>query len=357
MGSTPDKNKPSFPQDNSRIISNPGEEQHLDAAQLNLLELSFRQWAKDSNRLNVRLSRESVLLIFLIIRYTGAKLKEVLSLDLTRDVDLTRCTVIFRGAEAGPRTVHISQAFSDEIKTRITALESRKDSDRPLDLDPGFVRRKFYERALECGFPKRLCGPEAIRKARGVELMQSNIPLPAVQMMLGHATPNLTSAYVTFSEDEIQAVTRRFLEKESGRKTSARNSFFGKVTHLVKGSIEAQVAMQTLEGNGIISVITKDSLERLGLSPGSFITAEVKAPSVMLHHGEATPECSTENRFRGVVSRKTRGQIHTEYIVKISETTEVCAVISSTGNPSFELKVNDHAWVLFSSSSVVLRVD
>jgi molybdate transport system regulatory protein len=115
--------------------------------------------------------------------------------------------------------------------------------------------------------------------------------------------------------------------------------------------------MQTLEGNGIISVITKDSLERLGLSPGSFITAEVKAPSVMLHHGESAPECTAENRFRGVVTQKNRGKIHTEYIVKISETTEVCSVISSTGNPSFELKVNDHAHVLFNSSSVVLRVD
>lgn len=346
--------------DNGRIVSIAQRDEYLDYSQLNQLEQSFRDWTEKSKRKDVRLSRLSVLLIFLLIRYTGAKLNDVLSINIHTDLDWTRCLVIFRsdGNDATKlREVHISQSLADEIRDKIDTLKSRKNSDRPLDLDPGFVRRKFYERALECGFPKQLCGPEAIRKARGVELMQSNIPLPAVQMMLGHATPNLTSAYVTFSKDEIQALTRRFLEKESGRKTSARNSFFGKVTRIVKGSIEAQIAMQTLEGDYILSVITNDSLKRLGLNPGSFITAEVKAPSVILHQGESDPKCSTENRFRGVVTRRTLGKIHTEYIVKISETTEVCAVISSTGNPSFELKVNDHAWVLFSSSSVVLHVD
>lgn len=353
------KNRRPSGHDNSRIISNPGGNTYLETDQLTRLEQSFRQWAGDSRRADVRLSRESVLLIFLIIRYTGAKLKEVLSLDLNRDIDLARRTVFFRGDSGGrePRPVHISETFSAEIKDRIIGLKSRKHPARSLDLDPGFVRRKFYEQALACGFPKQLCGPEAIRRARGAELMQRNIPLPAVQMMLGHATPNLTSAYVAFSKDEIQAVTRRFLEKESGRKTSARNAFFGKVTRIVKGGIQAYVVIDTLDGERIVSVVTTDSMDRLGLRPGSIVTAEVKAPSVILHRDGPVPECSAENSFRGVVTGKTSGRIHTEYTVRISDTTEICALGSSAGSPAFELAVNDHAWVLFSSSSVILHLD
>ncbi len=68
-----------------------------------------------------------------------------------------------------------------------------------------------------------------IRKARAVELMQRNMPMPAVQTMLGHSTMNLTSACVSFSKDDIAQVTKLFLDREASRKTSARNSFFGKI--------------------------------------------------------------------------------------------------------------------------------
>lgn len=346
--------------DDGRIVSHEGGEEYLDNVQLSQFEQSFREWAENSKRQDVRLSRLSVLLIFLLIRYTGAKLNEVISINVYKDLDWTRHLVIYRtdGNEVtGSREVPISQALADEIRDGIDTLKSHKDSERLLDLDPGFVRRKFYERALECGFPKRLSGPEAIRKARGAELMQSNIPLPAVQMMLGHSTPNLTSSYVAFSKDEIQSVAKRFLEKESGRKTSARNCFFGKVVKILKGDIQARVVMETLEGNSISTVITNDSLERLGLSPGRLITAEVKATLVILHVGDESPECSAENRLRGVVTKITKGEVNTEYIVRISETTEICAVISSTGILSFELKVGDQAWALFNCSSVVLHVD
>ena len=346
--------------DDGRIVSLADQGDCLDSSQLNQLERSFREWAKNSKRQDVRLSRLSVLLIFLLIRYTGAKLSEVLSINVEKDIDWTRCLVRYRvdgATTSAPREVHIARSLAEEIRKTIHTLQSHRDSPRPLDLDPGFVRRKMYEQALACGFPKRLGGPEAIRKARGVELMQSNIPLPAVQMMLGHSTPNLTSSYVAFSKDEIQAVAKRFLEKESGRTTSARNSFFGKITEIVKGDIQARVVMETLEGARITTVITNDSLKRLGLRPGRMITAEVKAPSVILYGGDETLQCSAENRLKGVVTRITKGRINTECILKISATTEVCAITSSKSVSSLALQIGDHIWAVFNSSAVVLHVD
>ncbi|MFO7685928.1 MAG: hypothetical protein R6V60_07530 [Desulfobacterales bacterium] len=115
-----------------------------------------------------------------------------------------------------------------EIQAIIADPIRKEKMQNMLRVDPDFVRRKFYERAEACGIAKHLGAPEILRKSRAVELMHSNMPLPAVQMLLGHSTPNLTSSYVSFSEDDIQQVTRLFIEKESALKTRARNSFLAK---------------------------------------------------------------------------------------------------------------------------------
>ena len=82
----------------------------------------------------------------------------------------------------------------------------------------GHVRRKFYERSVACGFAQELGSPNAIRRARAVELMRNNVPLPVVQRILGQSTPNLTAAFIGFSEEDIHQVARHFIEKENGRK-------------------------------------------------------------------------------------------------------------------------------------------
>ena len=150
-----------------------------------------------------------------------------------------------------------------------------------LKVDMGHVRRKFYERCLACGFPKDLGSPNGIRKARAIELMRDNVPLPVVQHILGHLTPNPTVALVTFSDEEVHQVERHFIERESRRKTSARNDFFAKIAHILRGDIQSQIELVTLSGAAITTVITNNSLKRLGLKIGSLITAEVKAPWVI----------------------------------------------------------------------------
>ncbi|MEX1299883.1 MAG: TOBE domain-containing protein [Desulfotignum sp.] len=347
--------------DHSRIISVDHTDPCLDTVQLHQLEQAFRKWATDSPRADVRFSRHRILITFLLIRYTGAKLNEVLALDLFKDIDNKNHSVIYGGS--GPqtgsksRTVHLSETLCHEILKLIHAPMFKEKQGRTSDLDPGFVRRKFYERAEACGFAKELGGPEAIRRARGVEMMQGNLPLPAVQKILGHTSAGLTSAYVTFSEVEIQDIARRFMEKESGRRTSARNAFFCKVTDIVTGDIQARVAMITMDGHPVVTVITNDSVHRLGLVPGKWILAEVKAPMVMLQDGASAFNGSAENRFKGTVTRITRGKINMECIVKVSDTTHICAVMSSSGTWLSSIRQGDPVWAFFSCYSVVLHLD
>jgi molybdate transport system regulatory protein len=202
-----------------------------------------------------------------------------------------------------------------------------------------------------------LGAPDAIRKSRALELMQGNMPLPVVQRMLGHSTPNLTASYVAFSDDDIQQVAKFFVEKESQRKTSARNTFFGKIRAIQKGDIQSKIELVTMPGYPITTLITNHSMARLGLRTGSLITAEVKAPWVMLYKDDEEPKSTAENIFRGIVHRIISGKVTTEVVVRISDGTELCSVITEESKKKLDIQENDTLWVAFNAFAVVLHVD
>jgi molybdate transport system regulatory protein len=342
------------------IFSSPDQDTCLDLIQLHKLEQSFREWVNSAVRVDVRLSRLRILIIFLLIRYTGGKLSEVLYVDPQLDIDYEKHFVRFgrtRKKTGRPqRIVNISEALCLEIQAIIAELSSHEALKNMLKVDPGFVRRKFYERAEACGIAKQLGAPEILRKSRAVELMQNNMPLPAVQMLLGHSTPNLTSSYVSFSEDDIQEVTRLFIDRESTRKTSARNSFFGKIQDLRRGDIQTKVTLTTISGFTVTTVITNESLEQMALKKGMLITAEVKAPWVILQKGREEPKCSAENRFKGVIERIKKGKVNTEYMLRIADGTTICSIVSTESAQNLGLDLHDQVWAIFNGFAVVLNV-
>ncbi len=344
-----------------RIVSSSDPSRCLDTLQLQRLEESFRLWAKSSRKPNLRLSRMRILLIFLLIRYTGARLNEVLSLDPYLDLDCDNHIVRLRktgsGDAASFREVQVPELLSADIRKILQDLQFRGLQGKTLGVDPGHVRRKFYERADATGIPRESGTPEAIRRSRAVELMQSNVPLPVVQKILGHSTPNLAASYVEFSDDEIREVARHFADKENQRKTSARNAFFGKIDTVRVGDVQTIVEMVSLGGARVCSVITNYSHARLGLKPGSVATAEVKAPWVVLFKGEKEPRCTAENKFSGKVSRITRGRVTTEIVVTIPDGTELCSVITEKSQRTLDIKENDTMWVAFSAFAVVIQTD
>jgi molybdate transport system regulatory protein len=345
----------------SRLLSPADDLPCLDTVELKQLEDSFRAWVEETLRSDIRFSRLRVLLVFLIIRYTGAKLNEVLAIEPTTDIDFDRMAISYKASEkisdSDPRKVEIPETLSNEIRSLICMPDYHRSSLKTLGVDPGFIRRKFYERAEACGFQKNLGGPEMIRRARAVELMKNNMPLPAVQMMLGHSLPNLTSAYVTFSKEDIQRMTRHYLDRESSYKTSARNSFYGKVSDIRRGDIQSHVIMTTLNGDTIGTMITNDSLSRMGLIPGKLVKAEIKAPWIILQKSSAKPPCTADNILKGTITRINTGALNTEYTAKIDDGTEMCSIVSTESSNHLDLSIGDSVWILFTCYTVVLRVD
>jgi molybdate transport system regulatory protein len=346
----------------ARILSGPGPGRCLDPIQLKRLELALRDWAHSPNRPDLRISRQRVLLIFLLIRYTGARLNEVLGLDLKQDFDPREHTLRFRRRRRSPgegdgRVVQIPDVVAIDVQTILKSLGLRNSKQPLLQLDPAHVRRKFYERAEAIGLARELGAPEVIRKSRAVELMQGNVPLPVVQKILGHSTPNLAAAYVKFSEADMRRAEAFFIDRENRRKTSARNAFFGKIAALRKGDIQAGVEISTAGGYRVNAVITRDSLERLGLKPGAWVAAEVKAPWVTIHRSAGDPECSADNVLAGTVARIVRGKVCSEIVVRIADGTEICSIVTEHSRQKLSLLPADRVYAAFSAFSVILHAD
>jgi molybdate transport system regulatory protein len=284
----------------------------------------------------------------------------VLSLNLLKDFDRDSNTICFckrhDGKESNGRKVQVPEAISADIQSMTSDSESKWPGGSVFRIDPAHVRRKFYEQAVAIGIQSSLGSPETIRKSRAVELIRSNMPLQVVQKILGHSTPNLAASYVEFSDTEISQVAKYFADRENNRRTSARNSFFGKINTIHKGGVQTLVEVVSMSGNRITSIITNGSLARLGLKSGILITAEVKAPWIQLCKNESAPSCSADNIFQGTVYQITKNRATAEIVVRLPDGTELCAIITEKTRKQMGIKNQDTLWAFFDAFAVVLHV-
>ena len=65
-------------------------------------------------------------------------------------------------------------------------------------------------------------------------------------------------------------------------KTSARNMLKGKVKQVKPGVVNTEVVVELPGGSEIVSIITKESADRLGLKVGKEAYAIIKASNVMI---------------------------------------------------------------------------
>ena len=64
-------------------------------------------------------------------------------------------------------------------------------------------------------------------------------------------------------------------------KLSTRNRLPGTITEIVKGEVAAQVELRVGD-NHLVALVTRESVDELGLEPGQEVVALVNATDVML---------------------------------------------------------------------------
>lgn len=65
-------------------------------------------------------------------------------------------------------------------------------------------------------------------------------------------------------------------------KLSARNQLKGVVKQVTPGAVNSEVLIETSNGETIVSIITKESAENLGVKEGKEVYAVIKASNVMV---------------------------------------------------------------------------
>ena len=65
-------------------------------------------------------------------------------------------------------------------------------------------------------------------------------------------------------------------------KISARNMLKGKIKQIKAGAVNTEVIIDLPGGGQIVSIITKESAENLGLAVGKQVYAVIKASNVMI---------------------------------------------------------------------------
>ena len=147
----------------------------------------------------------------------------------------------------------------------------------------------------------------------------------------------------------------QFLRRIS-MKVSARNTFAGSVSGIIKGAVNAEVTITLKGGVPLVAVVTNGAVENLGLQVGSEAFAIVKASSVIIGTDLHDAKISARNVFCGTISKIVEGPVNTEVDVEIGGGNTVSAVITHGSSQQLELKQGGHACTLFKASSVIIGV-
>jgi molybdate transport system regulatory protein len=139
-------------------------------------------------------------------------------------------------------------------------------------------------------------------------------------------------------------------------KSSARNQFFGKVTSIRGGSVNAEIELSLNGEDTIAAIITNESLENLDLKIGSEVWALVKASWVIITTGDSDFKLSVRNRLCGTVTRLTRGQVNSDVVLTLAGGNTVSAIVTNDSVEHMGLREGAQACAIFKASSVILGV-
>ena len=142
-----------------------------------------------------------------------------------------------------------------------------------------------------------------------------------------------------------------------GMKTSARNAFRGVVEHITDGAVNCEVTLKIAEGLNITAIVTRTSVEDLGLAVGGQAIALIKANFIILAAGKESLKTSARNQLRGKVASRTDGAVNSEVAVSLAEGKTLIATLTKESAQDLDLKTGDPVIALIKAPHVILAVE
>lgn len=182
---------------------------YLTRRQVNRLEHAFTLWYRAASSDYIRRVRGRYRLAFLFLRFTGARIGEILSINDVTDIDFARGEILIVSATRdADRFLQRAVPVPEEVVMEVAAYRSEFPVMRGkvFALDQGNFRRKFYRRAEEAEIPKKLSHPHILRHTRAIEMLEAGVPVTMVQDLLGHMLLSTTVIYLKRSKITARSI-------------------------------------------------------------------------------------------------------------------------------------------------------
>jgi molybdate transport system regulatory protein len=138
-------------------------------------------------------------------------------------------------------------------------------------------------------------------------------------------------------------------------KTSARNALRGAVVRVTAGEVSAEVVLD-VGGNEMVAVVTRQSVEEMGLEPGREAVALIKSSMVVLAKGEEF-QTTARNQLKGTVVQVEDGAVNSEVVLELAPGKTLTATVTRESVQALDLQVGDKATALIKASHVILAVE
>jgi molybdate transport system regulatory protein len=141
-----------------------------------------------------------------------------------------------------------------------------------------------------------------------------------------------------------------------GMKTSARNALRGTVSDITPGAVSAEVTLSLGGAAAITAILTRRSIDDLGLEVGQPAVALIKASFVVLAKGENL-RTSARNQLTGRVAGREDGAVNSEITLDIGGGKTLTATVTVESARALELAEGDVVTALIKAPHVILAVE
>ncbi len=187
--------------------------QYLSESQINRLTNSFQSWfdQKDISDAKRRI-RGRYWLVFLTLRFTGARISEVVNVK-PDDIDFRNTEIrLITLKRHNPkkkgsyRIIPVPGNVTAEAANYLAQYPYMKD--KIFSINRSNFYKVFQERCIESNIPKEMAHPHILRHTRAIELLRAGVPVTIVQDLLGHSALTTTAVYLKISGQEAKRILK-----------------------------------------------------------------------------------------------------------------------------------------------------
>jgi molybdate transport system regulatory protein len=228
----------------------------------------------------------------------------------------------------------------------IAAAARRVDLSYRAAWDAVQVLNNLFEKPLVLAVPGGAKGGEAIVTPEGAQVVAS------FRLM----EQGLRRTLAGLQDQLAGGVTLPNLLWTLGMKTSARNALRGVVKTVTDGAVNAEVVLRIGETAEIVAVVTRQSVQDLGLVPGCEAVALINAGSIILAMADDGLRTSARNSLGGVIIEVRAGAVNDEVTLDLDSGKTLTATVTSESVARLGLRLGVRVVALIKASQVILAV-